>query len=241
MRLRTLGGLWIENADGSAHGGVRPRRLAVLAVLAAAGAKGLSRDQLLAILWPESASARGRAALSQTLYSLRADLGVEVVLATRAELRLDPTLLTSDLHDFRTALKAREWRQAAALYGGPFLDGFYLTDAPLFERWAEEERAGLTSDGVRAIEHVARDASGPRPFRDPGFRTRAPACRRHSVHPTRSRKGIGLRQSTRVVSTARCVEPDVGWRCLCGRARHNAAARVDRHRRGNGPKEFVRA
>ncbi|MBC7791120.1 MAG: hypothetical protein H7Z74_14330 [Anaerolineae bacterium] len=162
MRLRTLGGLWIENEDGSAKGGVRPRRLALLAVLAAAGAKGLSRDQVLAILWPESESARGRAALSQTLYSLRTDLGADVVLATTAGLRLDPAHLTSDLHDFRTALKVRDWRQAAALYGGPFLDGFYLTDAPLFERWADEERSSLTSDGLRSIEHVARDATTAR-------------------------------------------------------------------------------
>ncbi|MDQ6886131.1 MAG: hypothetical protein M3068_02440 [Gemmatimonadota bacterium] len=158
LRLNTLGGLWIGSANTGAQDGPRPRRLALLAILAAAGPKGLTRDQLLAVLWPDSTTERARHALSQTLYSLRQDLGVAAVLAT-PDLRLDPTQITSDIEDFRSAVAARDWALAATLYLGPFLEGFYLSDAPQFERWAEEERAHLARDGARALEHVARAAS----------------------------------------------------------------------------------
>ena len=46
--------------------------------------------------------------------------------------------------------------EAAALYVGPFLDGFYLADAPEFERWTESERASLATEGIRAIEIAAK-------------------------------------------------------------------------------------
>jgi hypothetical protein len=46
-----------------------------------------------------------------------------------------------------------------ALYSGPFLDGFYVSDAPEFERWTEAERARLARLYVRALEDLARDAA----------------------------------------------------------------------------------
>src|SRR5262249_630241 len=44
-------------------------------------------------------------------------------------------------------------------YLGPFLDGFYLADAPEFERWTESERASLATEGIRAIEIAAKTAA----------------------------------------------------------------------------------
>ena len=158
LRLRTFGGLWIERSGAASDAGPRPRPLALLAILASAGGQGASRDRLLGVLWPESEQERARHALSQTIYSLRRDLGTEVVIAT-PDLRIDPSQISSDVADFRTAVAAKNWAEAAALYVGPFVDGFYLAGAPEFERWAEAERASLNADGVRAIERVARECS----------------------------------------------------------------------------------
>jgi DNA-binding SARP family transcriptional activator len=160
LRLTTLGGLSIDGDAGPA-GDVRPRRLALLAILAAAGGKGISREQVLSILWSESEPERARHSLSQTLYSLRRDLGVEVVLVT-PNLRLDPEQITSDVNDFRLALAGKDWDRAAEVFKAPFLEGFYLSDAPDFERWAEEERSSLTYEGLRALEAAAgrADADG---------------------------------------------------------------------------------
>ena len=161
MRLKTFGGLWIEWPDATptpASGGPRPRPLALLAILAANAPKGVSRERVLGILWPDSDPDRARHALSQTLYSLRRDLGGEAVLAT-PDLRLDPRTLTSDLEEFRAAIASKNWERAAGLYTGPFLEGFYLGEAPEFERWAEEERSALATSGIRAIESFARECS----------------------------------------------------------------------------------
>jgi DNA-binding SARP family transcriptional activator/TolB-like protein len=157
LRLKTFGGLWVESSDAGTQRGTRPRPLALLAILAAAEPKGTSRDRALSILWSEADGERARHALSQTLYSLRRDLGADVVISA-PELRLQASLITSDIDDFRKAVANKRWADAAALYAGPFLDGFYLADAPEFERWAEVERQALGADGIRAIEFVAKDA-----------------------------------------------------------------------------------
>jgi DNA-binding SARP family transcriptional activator len=157
LRLNTLGGLWIEGR-AAAEGELRPRRLALLAILAAAGPKGISRDRVLAILWSESALDRARRSLSQILYGLRNDLGVDVVIVS-PNLHLDASLITSDIGELRDAMADLSSGAAEELFAGPFLDGFYLTDAPQFERWVEEERSALSHDVLRAIEALARSAA----------------------------------------------------------------------------------
>src|SRR6185312_10462206 len=156
VRLRTFGGLWIE--DLPADAAPRPRALALLAILAAAGAKGASRDRILGVLWPDAETERARHALSQTIYSLRKDLGLELVVAT-PDLRLDASLIGSDVAELGAAVRAKEWREAAALYTGPFLEGFYLADAPEFERWVETERSSLAASALRALEQLARESA----------------------------------------------------------------------------------
>src|SRR5207302_1079392 len=49
--------------------------------------------------------------------------------------------------------------QAAELYGGPFLDGFYLSDAAEFERWVEAERRRLRERAAAALERLATQAA----------------------------------------------------------------------------------
>jgi DNA-binding SARP family transcriptional activator/TolB-like protein len=137
----------------------------MLAILAAAGDKGVSREKLLGILWADSSPEKARHALSQTLYSLRRDLGGEAVLST-PDLRLDAAVFSSDVADFRAAIAAEDWSRAAQLYDGAFLDGFYIADAPEFERWTEQARSDLERDGLAAIERVARKLSGDGKARD---------------------------------------------------------------------------
>ena len=55
---------------------------------------------------------------------------------------------------------------AVALYRGPLLDGFFLDDAPEFERWTDRERARLADSYARALEALADAAAGRRDFRD---------------------------------------------------------------------------
>ena len=158
LRLLTFGGLALERRDGSGPPRVRPQRLAILAVLAAAGDRGVSRERMCGLLWPDTSEPRARHALRQALYALRQELGVDAV-RTEPVLYLDRNVLGSDLSEFRLALAAEEWQRAAALATGPFLQGFYLPSAEGFERWAEEERAALHADSTRVLLALAREAT----------------------------------------------------------------------------------
>ncbi len=161
LRLRTFGGLWIETVDGSRLPNPRPRRLALLALLAAAGQRGITRGRLQAIFWPDAGNEPARHSLSQTIYALRRDLGVRAIIA-EADLRLDPDNITCDTDDFRAAVARRDWSTAHLVYQGPFAAGFSLDDSPEFDRWLEEERAGLARQAESAIEALALAAEAAR-------------------------------------------------------------------------------
>jgi Tol biopolymer transport system component/DNA-binding SARP family transcriptional activator len=137
----------------------QPRRLALLALVACSGDHGMTRDRLLGMLWPESDEERARKGLNQALYALRQEMGDGEVFLGTTDLRLNPELVTSDLATFTSAIKAGQLERATAVYIGPFLDGFHLSEAPEFERWLEEERAGLARDYATALERLARLAA----------------------------------------------------------------------------------
>ena len=240
LRLRTLGGLALSHDEEPLAGAaLQPRRLAVLAVLAAAGDRGVSRDRLLALLWPERDSASGRQALSQALYALRRDTGVEqLVLGGGTEqLRLNPDAVSADVVDFEAAL-ARGARDAAAThYAGPFLDGIHLSgDDGTFERWVDDQRVHLASRAERTLETLAAEAQAAGDHAaaaewwrrltmlDP-LRTRAAAgliqalaasgdrggaLRHAEFYSRRVREDLGAAPSAVVVSLAERLRADVG-------------------------------
>jgi TolB-like protein len=159
LRLRTLGGVAVESETGPIGGAAAQRKsLAILALLAVAGARGISRDKILAYLWPEIESERAGHRLTQTLYALRRDLQIEPLFLGSPEMRLNSEFMTSDVAEFVGARRTGELDRAVALYGGPFLDGFFVSDAPEFERWLDNERAGFARDYGEALETLAAEA-----------------------------------------------------------------------------------
>src|SRR3989454_2110783 len=160
LELRTFGGLSIKDHGAPITGAATQRKtLALLALLAAAGKNGLSRDKLIAYLWPESDAERGRNLLKQACFALRRDLREPELFLGSTELRLNASVVTSDVQGFEDALRRAEPACALEAYAGPFLDGFYLTRAPEFERWVEAERARLKQCACQALETLATEAS----------------------------------------------------------------------------------
>ncbi|MEW5915576.1 MAG: BTAD domain-containing putative transcriptional regulator, partial [Gemmatimonadota bacterium] len=159
MRLRTFGAVYLEQ-DGAPLGGAHSqrRRLALLAYLAAARGAAITRDKLIALLWPESDSASGRHSLSQLLYALRHDLGADVIAIDSETVRLIPTALPSDVLEFTVAVNAGKFEEAAESYRGPFLDGFHVDDAPEFDRWSNEVRSHCAAECARALDQLAESA-----------------------------------------------------------------------------------
>jgi DNA-binding SARP family transcriptional activator/uncharacterized protein HemY len=162
-RLLLFGGAFLEGPDGPLTGrAAQGHRLALLALLAAEHPRPLTRDRLIACLWPQSDSERGRRLLRRALHLLRAALGRDAVHSHGDELRLDAAWLQCDLWEFRAALERRDLEAVLTAYTGPFLNGIYLDEAEEFERWVEVERGHLAACFAEALEALAeqREAAG---------------------------------------------------------------------------------
>jgi TolB-like protein/Tfp pilus assembly protein PilF len=160
LRLRALGTPSVSRGNGPLGGTAAQRKsLALLSLLAPAGERGLSRDKIVAYLWPESPADRAAHRLTQLLYSLRRDLAADRLFIGAGELRLNSAVIESDVAEFYEAVSRQELERAVAAYGGPFLDGFFLSGAPEFERWVDAERANLAERFAAAIEELAIQAA----------------------------------------------------------------------------------
>ena len=153
IEFRLLGALRLADAEGREVKSLltRPRRLALLAYLAAATPRGLRRrDSLLALFWPELDQEHARAALRQALHVVRDALGADVIV-TRGdeEVGLDLERIWCDVVAFDHAVAAEQFGAALDLYQGDLLDGFFISGAGEFERWLEGARGRLRETASR--------------------------------------------------------------------------------------------
>ncbi|HYV96020.1 MAG TPA: hypothetical protein VE967_01045, partial [Gemmatimonadaceae bacterium] len=140
------------------------RRLVLLAALAAAGQKGLSRDAVVGLLWPEVDEGRARAALSQALYALKRDTGEDELVRGHDVLTLNSSVVWSDVSEFEAAIVRGDSETAANLYTGQFLDGVFISGAAEFEHWLDGIRVRLSQAAEQALETLATDAESRRDF-----------------------------------------------------------------------------
>jgi len=143
--------------DGEVVNFPRQKSLALLAYLAVTGEQQ-RRDTLAALLWPESADARG--SLRRELSSLKAALGDGDWLDAERESVSLAGDFRLDVEDFLHAAHSDDparLAQAADFYRGDFLTGFSLADAPEFDDWrffqAEEYRRRLAAALELLIAH----------------------------------------------------------------------------------------
>jgi DNA-binding SARP family transcriptional activator/TolB-like protein len=161
--LRILGGAALDGPAGPLNGrATQRRRLALLALLATAPGRALSRDKLIGYLWPEHDTEQARRLLTVSLYEIRRAIGEQVLRTCGDEVVLSLADMVVDAVDFREAIRNGEWQRAVSLYTGPFLDGFFVADAPELERWVDAEREHLGRRFREALERTAEEqaASG---------------------------------------------------------------------------------
>ena len=165
--LRTLGGLSLDTQSGASPGrSTQRKRLALLALLAATRNGGMSRDKIIAYLWPEGEEEQSRHALSQTLYALRRELGDQCITAGIDDLRLNHEIVPSDVAHLNTAIHSRDLARIVGVYTGPFLDGFFLPGAPGFEEWVAERRAEYERAYAGALDELAARAISDGEYKD---------------------------------------------------------------------------
>ena len=160
FHLAVLGGLALTGQDGPVGAAAaRAKHLALLALLARAGETGVSRDRIASLLWPESEPERARHSVDQALYALRRALGADAIRVAGRAVSLNPDLVSSDLAEFLDAHQRGAHAEAAAAYGGPFLDGFHLAAATEWERWVDAERDRLHRLHADVLEKLAGEAA----------------------------------------------------------------------------------
>ncbi len=197
--LKLFGGIALAGDTGPLTGpAVQRHRLALLALLAAAHPRTVSREKLMAGLWSERESEPARRLLNQAVHAVRQALGAEAILSSGEELQLNTDLVRCDLVAFEEALAGGELGHAVALYTGPFIDGFFLDDAPEFERWVDRERDRLAAAYAKALEGLAEAAerAGDTGKAAEWWKTRAaqdPYDSRVALRLMRALEGIGNR------------------------------------------------
>jgi DNA-binding SARP family transcriptional activator/TolB-like protein len=159
IEFRLLGSLSVRTEAGHEAGAVlaQPKRLALLAYLAAATPQGFHRrDTLLALFWPEADQEHAQTSLRKALHFLRRELGPGVVVGRGdEEVGVQRDRCWCDAVAFVDAVDAGRSEQALSLYQGDFLAGFHVSDAPEFERWLDGERARLRDLAARAAWSLA--------------------------------------------------------------------------------------
>jgi diguanylate cyclase (GGDEF)-like protein len=202
IQLRTLGGLEIGDPDEpGAHGPpVQAKRTALLVYLALARPAGYHRrDTLLGLFWPESDMPRARGALRTSVHRLRQTLGPSVIVTRgKEELGIAPGAVWCDAVAFEDAIRSHQPEQALELYGGELLPGFFISDAPEFERWLERERERLQEQAAAAAWQLADRAEAA------GERQAAAAWARRAL-AVKDRSEAGLRRLMTLL--ARVGEP----------------------------------
>lgn len=155
IRLALFGGIdLVDPANPDASAVLRQRkRVALLVYLALAGpGEFRSRDAVIALFWPEIDQQHALSDLRQAVYSLRSSLGRDIVVKRGdGDLGTSAGALWCDAVAFEQALKSGDAEEALRLYGDDLLPGFFVDDAPGFERWLDEERA--------RFKRKARDAA----------------------------------------------------------------------------------
>jgi DNA-binding SARP family transcriptional activator len=159
VRLITFGGLalWRDGAPYQ-EPSIQRRQLALLVFLGAHGPGGCSRERLIANFWPDRPPERARNSLDQALSAARRTFGPDAIHGSATTLALNPACLALDLHEFDRAVQAKAWRDAIAIYNGPYLHGLEIDRAPGFARWVEDERARCARSYADVLEQLAIEA-----------------------------------------------------------------------------------
>ena len=137
------------------------KAMALLAYVAVTdGRRG--RDELAEMLFARQDRDRGRSNLRQALSLLRDAIGDHIGADKEAVWLPDSPHLRVDVRAFRELLavergaeNADRLAEAAALFRGEFMAGFFLKDSPGFEQWQESQRDDVRRARASLLQRLA--------------------------------------------------------------------------------------
>ncbi len=174
LKIQLFGGLQIEENNNQVTGFISNKAAALLVYLAVTS-RAHQRDALAALLWGDMAEVDAKNNLRQALANLRKLVGPHLNI-TRDSVAFDTTVSHFlDTQNFEQQLQrsrqhADEKRflllqDAAGLYQGDFLSGFFVRDAPAFEEWMLAQRLRFRELALHALHtltehHLSRGEFG---------------------------------------------------------------------------------
>lgn len=165
LRLTLFGGVSLVGSNATTDLANRGwQRAVLLALLGGAGPRGIAREQLVALLWPDVDEERGRHSLNEILSRLRRESERPELLVGTLRVALNGADVSVDVWDFAEAVSARHVERAVQLYRGPFADGVRTTGLPELEQRLEVQRAEQRRAFVEILEYAARTATDRRDF-----------------------------------------------------------------------------
>lgn len=159
LRFDLLGRTLLVDDDGVIVTG-RPAQRHCLALLAllAGERRGLSRDRVIAYLWPDSDVSAARHRLSVALHVIRHRLGDDAIRSSGDALALDRDRWQVDLWRFEAAVSRGDFVGALALGKGEPLEEFVLRGSLAFEQWLERWRDLMSRRYVAMLDALADQA-----------------------------------------------------------------------------------
>lgn len=160
--LRLIGAFCLTGPNGEVAISARKNR-GLLAILALAPGRSVSREQVCNLLWSDRSDEQARSSLRQSLAVLRKELGppgAEVLQTPGDRLSLQPMATdVTAVHEAARTDNAELLRRAAAQLTGPLLPDLSIRDAA-FEDWLTAARRGLEDAAVTVLERLTRQTTG---------------------------------------------------------------------------------
>ncbi len=113
--------------------------------------RGRSRDHLMEMLWPGSATSAARHSLNEALRVLCKLVDPDYLISDQFNVRLNGEAVGLDLERFEQLEEAGDWESLSALICGDFAEGFAIPNASAFEDWLAAERLRWRSRSVAAL------------------------------------------------------------------------------------------
>lgn len=148
---QTLGPVGLSVDGGPAPPELLWRKHLALLVYLARSPRGRTREHLVGLLWGEKPEAAARHSLNEAIRVLRRYLGEASVDTSAGQVRLSRDAVQLDAGQLEDLAAAGEWKAAARLVAGEFLEGFAIAGASTFEDWLASERSLLRQRSVEVL------------------------------------------------------------------------------------------
>lgn len=163
LSLRLLGPGQLA-ADGGVVRAHSVRTFALLTFLVLEADRPHSRTGLADLLWGGLPEASRRQSLRQALYSLRTIAGGALSSCIHVDLecvqfnsQVEDVPIDIDVCRFLAAVRSpdeKQWREAAAVYNAPLLEGKNFEDCAAYETWLSRARERLHALGMQNLDRL---------------------------------------------------------------------------------------